>query len=757
MSILSTCLESMIASMSFWPPALPAKFTKGLRNEEAVEGATAMLQCVLSREAPVEWRKGVKTLTSGDRLRLRQDGAVCELQIQGLAREDAGEYSCVCGQERTSATLTVRALPARFIEDLRSQEATEGSTTTLRCELSKAAPVEWRKGSETLRDGDRYRLRQEGATCELQIQGLTVAEAGEYSCVCGQERTSAVLTVRDPSCGGRPRGWEKLGSPALASCVPDLDPASSPSAVPQAVFREPLQCLQAEEGSTARLQCELSLPNATVVWSKNGLELQADGRRELQQRGCTAELVLRDLRREDAGEYSCAFGSQATSATLTVTAAPVRFLRELQALEVDEGATAHLRCELSQAGASVEWRKGSLQLFPCAKYQIVQEGSATELLVRGAEQEDEGDYTCDAGQAQTTASLSIRSPKPKFKTRLQSVEQEAGGVARLCCQLSEAEPGAPVQWLKEGVELPVGPKYEMRCQGATCELLVHGLEAKDTGEYACVVGGQKTLASLRVREPEVTIVRGLVDAEVQADEDVEFSCEVSRAGATDVQWRLQGLPLQSNEVTEVAVRDGCIHTLQLKGVTLEDAGTVSFHVGSHASSAQLTVRVPEVTILEPLQDMQLNEGQDAHFRCRLSRAASQEARWALGGVPLQANEMNDITVEQGTLHLLTLHKVTPEDAGTISFQVTPEDAGTISFQVGSCSSEAQLKVTGKTQELAEQEKEVQMYAWGRQVLVGCINGEECGEAPEGGLAGVGMGALVSASDSHLSHVARLMG
>lgn len=55
--------------------------------------------------------------------------------------------------------------------------------------------------------------------------------------------------------------------------------------------------------------------------------------------------------------------------------------------------------------------------------------------------------------------------------------------------------------------------------------------------------------------------------------------------------------------------------------------------------------------------MQLSEGQDAHFQCRLSRASGQEARWALGGVPLQSNEMNDITVEQGTLHLLTLHKV----------------------------------------------------------------------------------------------------
>lgn len=56
--------------------------------------------------------------------------------------------------------------------------------------------MEWRKGSETLRAGDRVILRQDGATCELEIRGLTVADAGEYSCVCGQEKTSAALTVR---------------------------------------------------------------------------------------------------------------------------------------------------------------------------------------------------------------------------------------------------------------------------------------------------------------------------------------------------------------------------------------------------------------------------------------------------------------------------------------------------------------------------------------------------------------------------------
>ena len=85
---------------------------------------------------------------------------------------------------------------------MKKEEAMEGATATLRCELNKAGPVEWRKGPETLRARDRVSLRQDGAVCELEIRDLVVADAGEYSCVCGQEKTSSTLTVRgkDP-CG----------------------------------------------------------------------------------------------------------------------------------------------------------------------------------------------------------------------------------------------------------------------------------------------------------------------------------------------------------------------------------------------------------------------------------------------------------------------------------------------------------------------------------------------------------------------------
>lgn len=90
----------------------------------------------------------------------------------------------------------------------------------------------------------------------------------------------------------------------------------------------------------------------------------------------------------------------------------MRFLRELQAQEVDEGTSAHLQCELSREAVSVEWRKGSLQLFPCAKYQMVQEGTTATLLVREVEQEDAGEYICDAGHTQSVARLSVRGELP---------------------------------------------------------------------------------------------------------------------------------------------------------------------------------------------------------------------------------------------------------------------------------------------------------------------------------------------------------
>lgn len=135
-------------------------------------------------------------------------------------------------------------------------------------------------------------------------------------------------------------------------------------------------------------------------------------------------------------------------------AAPVRFLRELQAQEVDEGATAHLHCELSQEGASVEWRKDSLQLFPCAKYQMVQEGRAAELWVHRTEQEDAGHYTCDTGHAQSTASLSVRGELPSGSCPPWGLTPTLGAVGTVL--ISPKHPSLAPQ--------PLGPHSRWSCR-----------------------------------------------------------------------------------------------------------------------------------------------------------------------------------------------------------------------------------------------------------------------------------------------------
>uniref|UniRef100_A0A7M4E2A6 Ig-like domain-containing protein n=1 Tax=Crocodylus porosus TaxID=8502 RepID=A0A7M4E2A6_CROPO len=91
-------------------------------------------------------------------------------------------------RERTS-------LPAVIKDELKDVEATEGGTATLRCELSKSAAVEWKKGPKALRQSGKYRMKQEGTSAELLIRDLDLKDAGDYTCIVGDQKTTAALSV----------------------------------------------------------------------------------------------------------------------------------------------------------------------------------------------------------------------------------------------------------------------------------------------------------------------------------------------------------------------------------------------------------------------------------------------------------------------------------------------------------------------------------------------------------------------------------
>ncbi|XP_043921975.1 obscurin [Protopterus annectens] len=656
--------------------ATPVLFKEQLQNKEAEEGDTVTLRCRLSKsDAPVEWKKDSVSITPSKKYEIKQRGSTLELIIHSLKPEDSGEYTCDSGEQQTKALLTVHATSILFKEQLQNKEAEEGDTVTLRCKLTKPdASVEWRKDSANIIPSQKYEMKQRGATVELVIHDLKHEDSGDYTCDTGYQQTTASLIVQ---------------SAAI-------------------LFKEPLQDKEAEEDDTVTLRCKLSKPDAPVEWRKDSVIITSSQKYDMKQRGSTVELVIHDLKPDDSGQYTCDSGSQQTTASVKVHHVPVVFKEELQNKEAEEGDTVTLRCRLSKPDIPVEWRKDSTIISPSQKYQIKHRGTSVVLTVSDLKLEDAGKYTCVCGDQQSTASLKIQAVPVFFKKELQNEEAQEGSTATLRCELTKTD--ATITWKKGSTVLQPSDRHEMRQKGTFAELVIQNLKAEDAGNYTCDTGTQQSTASLTVHdkvvkaliedresveeetvsqhyeftkaeppveekkpevvpsavselkqeEPDVTIVKGLKDVTVFADENVLFQCEVSHENAQGIQWKLQDIVLQSNDVNEISVVNGRIHTLRLKQVTVEDSGTVTFQVGSHTSTAELKVNAPPPFFKQELQNVEAEETRTATLHCELSQT-NVPVHWKKGTVQIASSDKYEIK-QEGPFHTLIIHNLKAEDS-----------------------------------------------------------------------------------------------
>lgn len=92
------------------PPATPVTFRQKLRSVVMEEGSTVSLRCELSKAgASVEWRKGETLLRPGDKYSMKQRDIMVEMKILDATLADSGLYSCICGYQKTTATVTVNS------------------------------------------------------------------------------------------------------------------------------------------------------------------------------------------------------------------------------------------------------------------------------------------------------------------------------------------------------------------------------------------------------------------------------------------------------------------------------------------------------------------------------------------------------------------------------------------------------------------------------------------------------------------------
>lgn len=76
--------------------------------------------------------------------------------------------------------------------------------------------------------------------------------------------------------------------------------------------------MEAEEGETAFLCCELSKPVVQVQWKKGTVLLRPGIKYEMKQNSCELEFQINDLKCGDSGVYKCCVGSLETKANILV-------------------------------------------------------------------------------------------------------------------------------------------------------------------------------------------------------------------------------------------------------------------------------------------------------------------------------------------------------------------------------------------------------------------------------------------------------
>ncbi|XP_045080728.1 obscurin isoform X16 [Coregonus clupeaformis] len=598
----------------------PVVFKKELESQEAVEGGSVSLTCEISAEGKVTWRRGSVLLTQGEKYSMEHTGSTYILMVHKLKVEDAGEYTCDTGDKQSTATLTVKE-SVRITRELQDITVTTGQDAVFACELSQEGVTngEWWLGDNLLQNNDLNQMTCQGRVHRLTLQMVTTDESGDVAFVVGEEKTVACLLVEEK---------------------------------PKALILEKPHDTVALEGETVTLSCTVSDPTATVTWSRNDVAIKAGLKYDLRKDGALLQLRIHNLEMEDSGTYCCDTRDAQCTVTLIVEGAPAFFQKELKNQEAQEGDDITLHCELSKAGAHVEWRKGGVVLQAGKKYEMRQEGCIQELHIRNLEPEDNGYYTCDAGDQLTTASVAVQDPTVEVVSEMQDLRVAEDQPAEFICQYSRP---VQAQWKRNGRPLqPDGRRVVVEQDWTVARLYISHVSTEDRGKYSCEAEGTCVVALLEVEVKPIEILQGLENMDTIDGGEALFECSISRCEIKDCRWLIDGKPVKDSPNTEiVSFESGRRHLLLLKDLHVGDNCKVTFQAGTAATSAMLNVKGWQLDVVSGLEDKVAVVGEKVEFSCMLTEPVPEaEVVWYSNGAELKNDDTWAMRADGCSYHLV---------------------------------------------------------------------------------------------------------
>ncbi|KAM9804503.1 obscurin-like protein 1 [Neosynchiropus ocellatus] len=592
-----------------------------------------VLSCEISRpNAVVRWYRDGLEVEENDNLILEVDGVYRRLIIPETTVKDSAEYVCDTADDSVTFFVNIAEPPVRFVRPRKMAsrvEKTVGDSLVLDCEVSRSnATVVWKRNGEEVEDSRKVTILEDGVMRQLTIHSVTVEDAGQYICDAKDDVMDFHVKVQEM----------------------------------KVKIIRPLENIASVKGKIVTLRCEINKPKGDVQWLKDGQEIAPNRHHTIRAQGRERSLTIHELVEEDGGEYACETTDDRTSATVTVqTPRVVEFIAELRNITVCEGEDAVFKCVVSPEDTELVWRLNGEAVAPSERAVISNNGLCHMLCIHNCMVSDSGRVTADAEGSVSEAELQVQEQQVLFTKKMTPLVAEEYSEATLEVEVSVDS--GEVQWMRQGVLIHPGAKYTPKHKGRKRNLTIHKLTMSDRGTYSCETLHDRTQAQLTVEPRKVAIKKGLTDIRTTERETATFEVELSHPNVAGT-WMRNGINLKPTNHFRMSAK-GLAHSLTISNLSVEDTGTFVFSVENLKTTARLVVKERELVILHDLEDLSLQEDQNAVFVCEVS-VEDVPGEWYKHGEPIQQTSTIKIR-QEGTKHFLLMCNVRPEDSGEIKF------------------------------------------------------------------------------------------
>lgn len=304
----------------------------------------------------------------------------------------------------------------------------------------------------------------------------------------------------------------------------------------------------------------------------------------------------------------------------------------------------------------------------------------------------------------------LPSTPPVFTKKIQPCRAFEHEQARFEVEF-DGDPLPTVKWFREDFPIKSSPDFKIYTFSTKSILVIRQVFIEDSAVFTVVAenrgGSAKCSANLVVEERRPQAKGGVIppsftttlqNARATTGQLVRFDSRINGTKPMDVYWLKRGKKITPDIRHKTLEEDG-VYTLLIIEVVPEDSGKYECvamnRAGEARCEAECIVETPSTpskqpakpttpgaekapTVVEPLKDQTIREGQSVAFRCKISAKPAPQIKWQKGEKVIKPSKYFQM-VKDVDLYTLKISEAFPEDEGVYKC-VASNPAGTVTSQ-----------------------------------------------------------------------------